>query len=184
MKVRTGSEALKPSYIAHFVIRTSRFAQTLQWYKDVLDAREVYHQPGLCFLTFDEEHHRVAIAEEAGLRDFDETIAGIDHIALTMKSIVELADFYERAKSKDILPFWCINHGPTTSLYYKDPNGSRIEFQCDQVSYPGGAAAFFESDEFARNPLGIEFDPEALFSRVRNGEAPELILARADSLPR
>ena len=176
------NEDVCPKYIAHFVIRTSHFSDTLKWYKDLLGAHEVYHQPGLCFLTFDDEHHRIAIVEGEGLADYDATVAGIDHVALAMASIYELAEFYDRAKSKGILPFWCINHGPTTSLYYQDPNGSRIEFQCDQVNYPGGAAAFFASPEFAKNPLGIEFDPDKLFARVQQGEAPEILLARPDTL--
>ncbi|GGD40517.1 hypothetical protein GCM10010989_13290 [Croceicoccus pelagius] len=133
-------------------------------------------------MTFDDEHHRIAIAEAEGLDEFSDTMAGIDHVAFTMDSIFDLAEFYDNAKSKGLRPFWCINHGPTTSLYYKDPNGCRIEFQCDQVNYPGGAAAFFSSPEFARNPLGIEFEPDALFERVRNGEEPDTVLARPDTL--
>jgi catechol 2,3-dioxygenase-like lactoylglutathione lyase family enzyme len=182
MNVPAGNVGNRPSYIAHFVIRTSRFSETLQWYKNLLDAHEVYHQPGLCFLTYDEEHHRLAIVEHEYLSDFDDAVAGIDHVALAMESISDLADFYERAKSPGIVPFWCINHGPTTSLYYQDPNGARIEFQCDQISYPGGAAAFFASAEFAKNPLGIEFDPDELFNRVRKGEAIESLLARPDTI--
>lgn len=182
MSAQDRHDSVRPSYIAHFVIRTSRFGQTVQWYKDLLGAHEVYHQPGLCFLTFDDEHHRIAVAEDEDLKDFAANMAGIDHVALTMSSIFDLAEFYDHAKSKGLLPFWCINHGPTTSLYYKDPNGCRIEFQCDQVNYPGGAAAFFSSPEFAKNPLGIEFDPDELFARVRKGEAPDTVLARPDTI--
>lgn len=182
MSVQGPSTSVRPSYIAHFVVRTSRFAESVQWYKNFLDAHEVYGQPGLCFLTFDDEHHRIAVAEQENLFDFNDNVAGIDHVALTVSSIFDLADFHERAKARGILPFWCINHGPTTSLYYRDPNGCRIEIQCDHESYPGGAAAFFASAEFALNPIGIEFDPEALFARVRNGDAPEAILARPDPI--
>lgn len=180
MSAHTARADVRPSYIAHFVIRTSRFAETMGWYRSLFGAHEVYKQEGLCFLTYDDEHHRIAIVEQEGLIDFSDACAGFDHIALSMASIVDLADFYERAKAQGILPFWCINHGPTVSLYYQDPNGCRIEFQCDHVGYPGGAAAFFESAEFAMNPIGVEFDPDALFARARSGEAPETLLARPD----
>ena len=41
-----------------------------------------------------------------------------------------------RLKAAGILPYWCINHGPTTSLYYKDPDGNVIELftQIDRMS--------------------------------------------------
>jgi catechol 2,3-dioxygenase-like lactoylglutathione lyase family enzyme len=46
---------------AHVVLQTSRFEEMRDWYCTVLDAHVVYEGHGLCFITFDEEHHRVAL---------------------------------------------------------------------------------------------------------------------------
>ena len=43
---------------------------------------------------------------------------------------------YARLKGDGIEPYWCINHGPTTSLYYKDPDGNQIELQVDNFPTP------------------------------------------------
>lgn len=171
-----------PSYIAHFVIRTNKVEEAIEWYKTFLGARDVYRQDGLAFLTFDDEHHRIAIGQVPDLKEHDENSAGVDHIAFSMETVEDLVAAYERNKAAGIKPFWCINHGPTTSMYYKDPDGVKVEFQVDNLAYPGGPSAFFQSKEFAANPLGIEYDPEEFVRRVKSGESLDTLLARPDTI--
>ncbi len=68
-------------------------------------------------------------------------------------------------------PVWSINHGPTTSLYYEDPEGIRLEFQTE--NFPPSAqltADYFNSKEFADNPpIGVNVDPDYLLERLRAG---------------
>lgn len=171
-----------PAYMAHFVIRTVRYEESLAWYRTFFLAQDVYTHDGLTFLTFDDEHHRVAIGRVPGLEDHREDIAGIDHIAFSMRNLGDLILTYERLKSDGILPFWAINHGPTTSLYFKDPDGVKIELQSDNTAGPGGARGFFETEEFANNPVGVEFDPDLLAARYHAG-APVDGLMRRGSAP-
>lgn len=173
-----------PSYIAHFVIRTNKVDESIAWYKIFLGARDVYSQEGLSFLTFDDEHHRIAIGQVPGLEEHDENRSGVDHIAFALESPEDLVVAYERNKAAGIEPFWCINHGPTTSMYYKDPDGVKVEIQVDNTAYPGGPNAFFQSKEFAANPLGIEYDPEEFVRRFKSGESYETLLARPDTVSR
>jgi len=60
MKVRelpqTG--AISPAKFAHFVLRTGQFDQMIEWYQTVLAARIVFRDERLCFLSYDDEHHR------------------------------------------------------------------------------------------------------------------------------
>ncbi len=53
---------IRPTKFAHIVYRTRRFAQMLQWYETVFGAKVQYQNPGLAFLTYDDEHHRFAFA--------------------------------------------------------------------------------------------------------------------------
>ncbi len=76
---------------------------------------------------------------------------------------------YERLKAAGIVPVWTINHGPTTSMYYADPDGNKVELQIDNFDTAEELNAFFRSGEFARNPIGINFDPEALARRFHQG---------------
>lgn len=169
-----------PKYIAHFVVRTSRFAESVAWYTAYFDAEVVYSQDGLTFLTWDDEHHRIAIIGQPDLGDFGKNVAGIDHIAFSMPDIAELVAAYKRLKNIGILPTYSINHGPTTSLYYTDPDGVMNEIQVDNTAFPGGARAFFGSEEFVKNPIGVFFDPDALAARFESGEDESTLLARPD----
>jgi hypothetical protein len=40
-----------------------------------------------------------------------------------------------------IRPFYSINHGPTTSLYYTDPDGNRVELLVDNFATAGEGQA-------------------------------------------
>ena len=67
-------------------------------------------------------------------------------------------------------PIWCVNHGPTTSIYYKDPDGNVLETQVDNFDTAEEANGFMATEESARNPIGTDFDPEVLIERLRAGE--------------
>jgi hypothetical protein len=83
--------------------------------------RVQYERPGLGFMTYDAEHHRIALAEVPPFykaRTRFET--GLAHFAYSYDSFEALADAYEERKKHGILPFWSINHGMTMSMYYAD----------------------------------------------------------------
>ena len=83
---------------------------------------------------------------------------------------------FERLKAEGILPVWPINHGLTTSLYYADPDSNLVEFQVENLGTKPELQGYMRSDEFAANPIGVEFDPEVLLARYENGDALEELL--------
>jgi len=168
---------ITPSHMAHLVIRTACYREAVAWYRSVFLADVVFASDMLTFLTFDDEHHRVAIANTPTLAAKPPDTVGIDHIAFSYRTMGELLATYLRLKDEGILPFWCINHGPTTSLYYHDPEKNDIELQVNNYPDPRDCAAFFRSETFAKNPLGVEFDPDALVALWRGG-ASEAELCR------
>ena len=169
---------IAPIRLAHVVLRTSRFEEMLAWYQTML-AAHIQHSDGmLAFLTYDEEHHRIAIANLPGLEERSAAAAGTDHIAFTHGDLGDLLQSYVRLKGEGILPYWCINHGPTTSMYYKDPDGNRVEFQVDNFPDVEKLNAWMRGADFAQNPIGIVFDPEDLLARYRAGEPIERLVIR------
>jgi catechol-2,3-dioxygenase len=131
----------------------------------------------LAFLTFDDEHHRIAIVGIPGLAEQPAMAAGTDHVAFTHADLGNLLSTFRRLKQVGIEPYWCINHGPTTSMYYKDPDGNRIELQVD--NYPAEEASrWMQSGEFAANPIGVVFDPDELLGRYAAGEPIERLIVR------
>jgi len=169
---------VKPCQLAHVVRRTSRFEELVRWYCTVLGAEVVHSDGTLAFLTYDEEHHRIAIADIPGLPDQPPMAAGTDHIAFTYGDLGDLLHTFRRLKAAGIEPFWCINHGPTTSLYYKDPDGSRVELQVDNLPTAEAIEGWMRTGQFAANPIGVVFDPEELVARYEAGEPIETLTAR------
>ena len=168
---RTAKERgrVAPAHLAHFVRKTTRFPEMVEWYKNVLEAEIVFSNEMLAFLTYDDEHHRVAIAAIPGLVDPPPNATGTDHVAFTYASLDDLIHTYKRLKQDGITPFWAINHGPTTSLYYKDPDGSSIELQIDNFATVEETDKWFRSGTFAENPIGVVFDPDELVARHEAG---------------
>ncbi len=173
--VTTGIVA--PTRFAHYVLRTADMARSVQWYATVLGMEVVHRNPFLTFLTYDDEHHRLALVQiDSGGKGVDKALPGLDHVAYTLADLGALLGQYKRLKALDILPVWPINHGLTTSLYYEDPDGNRVEFQVENFPSREELNAFIRGDAFAQNPIGVEFDPEVLLARYESGEPIETLV--------
>ena len=173
-----------PAQIAHFVIFTSQYVELIAWYKIVLGASATYEDDKLAFLSYDEEHHRVAIARVPNLERQKAGTASIHHVAFTYRSLRELVVTWQRLSDAGIQPYWSVNHGPTTSMYYADPDGNRIEFQVDNFPTAAEAKAFCALPEFAENSVGVDFDPAELLRRLDAGESEQALKRRPNIGPR
>jgi catechol-2,3-dioxygenase len=174
-----------PSKFAHIVYRTRRFDEMIRWYEKVFEAKVQYRNPVLAFLTYDDEHHRFAFANLSALDPAGGSAAGkkdtgVDHVAYTYASLRDLLDTYTRLKREGIVPYWPIRHGPTLSLYYKDPDGNRLEFQVDCFASAEEANAYMRGEAFAANPIGVPFNPDELVEQFRKGVPEAKLLARPD----
>ena len=169
---------IAPIKFAHIVFRTSRYDAMVQWYRVVLEAEAMMESPLATFLTYDDEHHRVAILQMPGLSDQKPGVAGTDHCAFTYASLEELFATYERLRDQGIEPYWTINHGPTLSMYYRDPDDNQVELQIDVFATVEETNAWLAESDFADNPIGVKFDAEDLLRRHRSGESRASLLAR------
>jgi catechol-2,3-dioxygenase len=173
-----------PSKFAHAVLRTrDKFDEMVDWYLKVLNAKVVYSNERLTFISYDDEHHRIAIACSPMLAERAPRSTGLDHLAFTYSSLDELLGNYERLKAVGIEPFLPVNHGPTTSLYYNDPDGNRIELQVDNFEDIAEATEHMEAT-FDRNPVGVSFDPDNYVQRRKAGvSTAELIRPPTEVAP-
>ena len=178
------SQIVSPMKLAHVVFRTSRFHEMLAWYRTVLHARTVFESEAIAFLAYDEEHHRIAMINMAGLGEQDTKHAGIHHVAFAFNSLTELMGNFKNLRELGIEPAWSVNHGPTTSFYYRDPDGNHLEFQVDNYDTVEEATEFFFTDDFATNPIGVDFDPDTLMERMAAGDPETELKRRPKSPPR
>lgn len=169
---------LRPSRFSHLVLQTPQFDAMTRWYKTVLSARPVLENEVVCFLTYDEEHHRLMIGHNPNARPRDPGAAGVVHFAYAVESLDDLVNAYLRLKDEGIVPKSCINHGFTTSLYYHDPDGNEVELQVDNYKTRESMDAWFRTGAFDRNFVGVPFDPEYMVARHREGVAEDEILQR------
>jgi len=165
-----------PVKISHVVLKSSKYQKAIDWWKEFLGAYTQFESDFITFLTYDEEHHRLAIINAPNAKARSGDVAGVDHFAFGYADLEQFVATYERLKEQGVLPYWCINHGPTTSLYYKDPDGNQVEIQVENFPTLEECAEWFHSEAFRKNPIGVEFDADLLAKRFHEGTPIEELL--------
>ena len=168
-----------PKKLSHLVLQTNRREEMIDWYCRVLGAELLYEGPNISFISYDDEHHRVAFIDPGPLADKAPSEGktaraggevGLHHVAFTFGSLGELADHYVELKGQGIRPHRCVNHGVTTSMYFYDPDRNQVELLVDNFATAAEGQNYMRRRSATdKNPVGIDFDPDELVARVRNG---------------
>src|SRR3954465_13942163 len=168
----------KPQKLSHLVLQTNRRDQMRDWYCTVLGAEILHENRFICFISYDDEHHRVAFIDPGPLAEKAPSEGktaraggevGLHHVAFTFDP-VDLADHYDGLKAKGIKPHRCVNHGMTTSMYYYDPDHNQVELLFDNFYTAREGREYMQSrSESDKNPVGIDFDPDEMVARIRKG---------------
>lgn len=169
---------LRPSRFSHLVLKTPQFGAMTAWYKTALSAAPMFENERVCFLSYDEEHHRVMIGHDPNATPRDPNTAGVVHFAYAVETLEDLVNTYLRLKDAGIVPHNCLNHGFTTSLYYLDPDHNEVEFQVDNQKTREEMDAWFSTGAFDRNFVGFRFDPEHMVKLHRDGMPEDEILQK------
>ena len=159
-----------PKKLSLIVLQTNRRREMIDWYCTVLGAEVLFEADRISFISYDDEHHRVAFLDPGPLAEHQPDAAGLNHVAFTFGGLDDLIDNYERLKELGIRPHRCVNHGVTSSMYYHDPDHNQVELLVDNF------ATAIEGKNYMRqrslndkHPVGIAYDPEDFVARVRDG---------------
>jgi catechol-2,3-dioxygenase len=163
------TSVISPYKVSHYGVRTTRIPVLRDWYITVLGLAVVFESDDLCLLTFDNEHHRLSLLHADAAHVPQTETNGIEHGALTYASLSDLISTYERLKKLDIKPYSCVNHGPTTSIYYSDPDGNHVELLVENFPNIEALKAWFVTGEHERHPHGVPFDPDKLATKFHTG---------------
>lgn len=171
---------IRPRKLAHVVLRVRDLQRSRAWYRQVLQAEPAFENEMLCFLSYDDEHHRIGLLALPGLQapPPGPPTTGLEHVAFTYDTLGELLATWRRLQAAGIEPYWTINHGPTLSFYYKDPDGHRLELQYDVLRTREEVDAFFAGGAYRENFIGVTFEPSELAARFDAGEAVESLTRR------
>jgi catechol-2,3-dioxygenase len=159
-----------PIKLSHIVLQTNRRREMIEWYCTVLGAEILYEAKRISFISYDDEHHRVAFLDPGPLVDHRPDETGLHHVAFTYAGLAELVDNYLRLREIGVLPRHCVNHGVTTSMYYRDPDGNQVELLVDNFATAAEGNAYMRGRSASdKNPVGVPYDPEDLVKQVRAG---------------
>ncbi|MEV6424426.1 VOC family protein [Streptomyces sp. NPDC051662] len=168
--------------LSEVVLRTTRYDRLCDFYSLLLEQpRTVEMTPPpsddpdepsrICFFDFHFEPpytQRIAVFECADIGS-GPTSRGLHHFQLRTPTIEALLALYQTLKDGGRLPVEASNHGPGTSLYYRDPDGNKVELSSLNFSSREEMRAFMATDEFKKNPNGFPLDPERLAAGRRAG---------------
>ena len=178
-------DVIAPREIHHVTFKTNRLDEMIEFYATLTGHQPTFHGKRFGAASFDVANHRIALLQPAPWQELAPEQAalsvGLHHVGYEYDTLDGLLHTYARVKRRGIEPEWAVNHGPTLSFYYRDPDGNEIEMQVD--TFPDSAATndFMRSEAFARNPIGVLVVPEDLIARRAAGEPDSALLRRADT---
>jgi catechol 2,3-dioxygenase-like lactoylglutathione lyase family enzyme len=169
----------RPDKFSHVVIRTHDVERLTRWYQTVFDLEIHVEVPSVAAIGgYDEEHHRFAFTGGAPAPDENgRQQTTLKHTAHGFNSLEALLDQYKFLKSQDILPVETVNHGPTVSIYYEDPDGNGVEFFTERFDTMEGCKDFMRSEVFQRNLFGYYLDADVLLKQFEEGVSADEIMA-------
>src|SRR5262245_61474474 len=162
---------IKPK-LHHVTIKTSHLDDMIAWYELLIGARVQFKDQTAAWMTNDDANHRIAFLAVPGLEDDAQKIRhnGMHHCAFEYDSFADLMASFDRLRKASVLPAFCLDHGLTISLYYRDPDGNFVELQSDNFSDWKLSGEFMRrSPQFAANPIGVFFDPARVYETFKSG---------------
>jgi catechol-2,3-dioxygenase len=176
--------------LAHVILNTSNFETLKKWYMQVLEATVGVETSdhSVCFLRTDEAHHRFGIFNAAKIDDsvavvppgFDQVIpqSRLHHFSFEYPTLAELLDAQVRIADSSIVPTMCLNHGPTISIYYTDPDKNVVELFYDTAYDEEQIIEFYaggDANAFGATP----FDPADMLHGLQSGKSVAELIAWA-----
>ena len=168
--------------IHHANIKTNRLDELIDWYGKVVGMVSNFRWEGGAFITNDAANHRLAIFATPYFSDDPDRPyhAGLHHLAFEFPTTANLLDHFAALREVGIRPAFAVNHGVTTSFYYKDPDANFVELQVDNFGDWEKSTEFVQtSDAFAENPAGVVVNPDALYDAKQAGASAAELNSRS-----
>ncbi len=190
-----------PDSFHHVAFKTQNYEKMIMFYEKLFGCKPMYKSKDIAFLAFDEEHHRIAIANtEPGIKKLGfiarivlglknwlnknvPTTIGLDHISYRLNPIDRWFEFYHKAKERGLKPYWTINHGWITGMYYKDPDGNLVELFFEHWKNDDEYKKEISARGFPEEPVGTNMDIDILYQMYKNGEPLENLTKKGNTVP-
>ena len=177
-----------PAKIHHIhIFSDERYDEMVTFYQRILNAETITINPdGITFLSYDDHDHRIAMIKKPGWGRKADKPVGVSHLAFGYSSLGELIYIYKKMKEWGYPPpHWVVNHGNSTSFYYRDPDGNEVETMLDNYT-PLDTQEYKRhyqfTEEFGAMKEG-NFDPDKMVALYESG-VPETVLLDREEVRR
>ena len=132
----------KPMRVGHLVLNVKNLAESTRFYTDILGFEISRQTPTGTFLTCGKIHHDLALfqAPEDALPVSNGQL-GLNHFAVQVENLDALKEVYSNLKDREVTLDHNTDHGMTSSVYFMDPDGNRVEFFCNNQADPAEGLA-------------------------------------------
>ncbi|NQV56488.1 MAG: VOC family protein [Rhodospirillales bacterium] len=177
------TEMPSPSHMGHIHINTDvNYQAMVDFYIKLFNGEETAQNPGnpMTFITYDDFDHRIVVMYKEGWGTKPDRAVGYSHLAFCYQSLGEVLFIYKRMREWGYKPHWTINHGNSTSFYYKDPDGNEVETVVD--NFPAIETKAYKmhyqfSEDFGPMKDG-DFDPDKMVELFEAGMPDTILLDR------
>lgn len=171
---RTASEtkSAPPIRIGEVVLKTARYDEMNRWWQTVLGIEPYLKNEQFSFRRLSSDYpytQIILIMNRPELSGRDSSGPGLNHVQFRHASLAALLDRYERIRDVGVRPHRSMNHGPSTSFYYRDPDGNVVELSAVNFSTEAEYVAFVSSEAFKKNIAGIEIEADEFTAKYRSG---------------
>jgi catechol 2,3-dioxygenase-like lactoylglutathione lyase family enzyme len=122
---------------------------------------------------------RIAVFECADAGGTGRRAVGLHHLQLRYPDLPSLFEQYEHLKALGHEPVESANHGIATSLYYRDPDGNRVELSAMNFPNEAQMKSYLGTEAYKRNPDGKPINPEELVKLHLGGASFEELVRMA-----
>ncbi len=131
----------KPIRVGHLVLNVKDLEASTKFYTDILGFEVSRSTPTGTFLSCGKIHHDLALFKAPeGAMPVTEGQLGLNHFAVQVADLADLTEVYNGLKDQDVNLDRNTDHGMTSSVYFFDPDGNRIEFFCNNTENEEGLA--------------------------------------------
>ncbi len=122
----------KPMRVGHLVLNVKDVEASTKFYTEVLGFDIAIQRPTGTFLTCGKIHHDLALFQApVDALPVTEGQLGLNHFAVQVADLEDLTEVYNSLKDSGAKLDRNTDHGMTSSVYFFDPDGNRIEFFCN-----------------------------------------------------
>ena len=127
---------VSPKRVGHLVLNVKNVQKSTQFYTEVLGFEVALQKKDATFLTCGKIHHDLALFQASPMAPpVSKGGLGLNHMALQVEDFDMLTKYYHVLKDRELIDR-TTDHGMTSSIYLKDPDGNGIELFCNNQDNP------------------------------------------------